>query len=36
MAKTAMKFGGLYLAYEAGSTILLVAFAAYGLNFPGF
>ncbi len=36
MAKAAMRFGGLYLAYEVGSTILLFAFAAYGLNFPGF
>lgn len=36
MAKAAMKFGGLYLVYEVGSTLLLFAFAAYGLNLPGF
>ena len=36
MARKAMKIGGLYLAYEIGSTVILLAIAAYGLQIPGF
>lgn len=36
MAKKVIKFGGWYIAYEVGSTALLIGLASYGLRFPGF
>lgn len=36
MARKVLKIGGLYLAYEVGSTLLLMVLAWYGLQLPGF
>jgi hypothetical protein len=35
MAKTIIKFGGIYVAYEIVSTAALAAAVAYGINLPG-
>ena len=36
MGRKMIKLGGWYLAYEIGSTALLMGFAANGFRIPGF
>jgi len=36
MARKLIKAGGWYLAYEVGSTAVLLALVAYGIDLPGF
>ena len=36
MARKALQFGAWYIAYEIGSTALLMGFAATGFRVPGF
>ena len=35
MAKTLIRVGGWYLAYEASTAAVVLALAAYGVNLPG-
>ena len=35
MARKIIKMGGWYIAYEIGSTALLMSFAANGFRIPG-
>lgn len=35
MARKIITFGGWYIAYEIGSTALLMGFAANGFRIPG-
>jgi hypothetical protein len=36
MARKLLKVGGWYLAYEVGSSAVLLALAAHGVQIPGF
>lgn len=36
MARTILKIGGWYLAYEVVSTLAIVGLVAWGFNVPGF
>ncbi len=35
MAKTLIRVGGWYIAYEIGTAAFILGLAAYGVNVPG-